>query len=469
MSTRTAFALSLSSCLLFAGCVSMAPRYERPDAPVAEAWPESDAYAGVNENAPTSLPAWDAFFADDKLRSVVALALENNRDLRTAALNVERAKQLYRVQRADSLPEVVASSQGNISHLPASVSASGSDIDTRYYTATIGITAFEIDLFGRLRSLNRNALESYFATEAARNAAQISLIAETASAYLTYSGDLALLKLAQQTLDSQEQSFELTQRRFEAGASSELDVHRASIIVESARADVARFTALAAQDENALTLLIGAPLPDALKPAPFESIAFGIDDLNPSFPSETLLARPDIEQAEHQLRAANANIGAARAAFFPRITIAGASGEADPRFENLLQNAGETWSITPRVDLPIFQGGARLANLGVSKADRDIAVAAYERAIQSAFREVADALATRGTIEDELAARESLASSAESAFTISEARYRQGVDDYLSLLDSQRELYSAQQALVSTRVARAVNFVDLYRAMGGGV
>jgi multidrug efflux system outer membrane protein len=247
-----------------------------------------------------------------------------------------------------------------------------------------------------------------------------------------------------------------------------LDVRRAQTTVEQARGDAARYTTLAAQDENALALLVGAAIPQDLKPTAIDAVSFGGDALAPGLPSEVLLARPDIREAEHQLRSANANIGAARAAFFPSVMIGGSAGQVDSRFENLFDGASGVWSFAPRVSLPIFDGGARRGNLGVAKADRDIAVARYERAIQAAFREVADALAEHGTIGERLAASQALAEAAADGYRLSEARYRQGVDNYLSVLDAQRERYGAEQALVGARVARAVNLATLYKALGGG-
>jgi multidrug efflux system outer membrane protein len=383
---------------------------------------------------------------------------------RPAPCVAERARNQFRIQRANSLPSVNAVASGDI----VGVDTPSGEIIDRQYSAGYGLAAFEIDFFGRVRGLNRAALQQYLATEDARDSAQISLISQVATAYLIYAGDLELLRLAEATLDSQQKSLDLIVARLDAGVSSELDVQRARTIVENARADVARFTTLTAQDENLLTLLVGAPIPAELQPANIDAVAFGAEQLPPGLVSDVLLTRPDIRQSEHLLRSANANIGAARAAFFPRVTIAGFSGDADPRFENLFNGANGAWSFTPQVSIPLFNGGARIASLGVAGADRDIALAQYERAIQVAFREVADALAERGTIEDQLAARQARASAAKSVYDISDARYREGVDSFLGLLDAQRTLYSAEQDLVAARVARAVNFVTLYKTLGGG-
>ncbi len=451
------------AALLLSACAVMEPGYERPGLPTPNAWPES---AAAPATAQAVLPEWRVFFADEKLVTLIDLALEENRDLRIAALNIERARAQYGVQRAQSVPAVGAVGSADIGGAGPN---GGDDTVTRQYSAGVGITNFELDLFGRVRGLNRAALQRYFATADARDSVQIALIAEVANAYLNYAGDLELLRLAQETAESQQQSLSLTQQRFEAGAASMLDVTRAQTIVETARADVARFAAQAARDENALVLLLGAPLPDALRPTTIADVRFGVEELPPGLPSNVLLNRPDVREAEHGLREANANIGAARAAFFPRITLTGFAGEIDPQFENLFTGvSNQIWSFTPQVSIPIFQGRALRSQLGVANTDRDIAVAQYERAIQVAFREVADALATRAAIGDELAARERLASAAGETYRLSDARYREGVDNYLSVLDAQRSAYAAQQGLVTARVARATNFVTLYKTLGGG-
>jgi multidrug efflux system outer membrane protein len=452
------------AAVLLSACAVLEPSYDQPDLPTPNQWPASANAPDATTEA--AAPEWRTFFTDEKLTALIQLALEENRDLRVAALNIERARAQYGVQRAASLPGVSAVGSGDNSGVRPN---GGDDAVTRQYSAGVGVTNFELDLFGRVRGLSRAALQRYFATADARDSVQISLIAEVANAYLTFAGDLELLRLAQETYESQAQSLSLTQQRFEAGASSQLDVYRAQTIVETARADFARFTSQIARDENALTLLLGAPLPETLRPTTIDAVQFGVSDLPPGLPSGVLLNRPDIRQAEHNLRAANANIGAARAAFFPRVTLSGFAGEIDPTFENLFTGvSNQIWTFTPQVSIPIFQGGALMSGLGVANADRDIAVAQYERAIQVAFREVADALATRAAIGDELAARERLANAASESYRLSDARYREGVDNYLSLLDAQRSSYTAQQGLVAARVARATNFVTLYKTLGGG-
>lgn len=451
------------AALALSACAVLEPGYDRPALPTPNEWPASDE-APVAAQA--ALPEWRTFFADEKLVQLIDIALAENRDLRIAALNIERARAQYGVQRSQSVPGVSAVGSGEIGGVGPN---GGDDTVTRQYSAGVGITNFELDLFGRVRSLNRAALQRYFSTADARDSVQISLIAEVANAYLNYAGDLELLRLAQETYQSQEQSLSLTQQRFEAGAASRLDLNRAQTIVETARADYARYTAQVARDENALALLLGAPVPEHLRPTTIADVRFGVAELPAGLPSDVLLSRPDIRGAEHDLRAANANIGAARAAFFPRITLTGFAGEADSQFENLFTGvSNQFWNFTPQVSVPIFQGGALVSGLGVANADRDIAVAQYERAIQVAFREVADALATRAAIGDELAARERLAAAAGESYRLSDARYREGIDNYLSLLDAQRSSYAAEQGLVAARVARATNFVTLYKTLGGG-
>lgn len=461
-------AAAFSAALMLGACAVFEPRYEQPPLPAPGQWPSGPAYDGAAQVAgAAALPAWPEFFADEKLRALIALSLENNRDLRIAALNIERARAQYRIQRSQRLPAIDATAGGDLIGLTPQ---GGDESVVREYTAGVSLSAFELDFFGRVRGLSRSALQLYLATQDARDSAQISLIAEVASVYLTFAGDLELLRLAQETLTAQQQSLALTQQRFEAGVASQSDVYRAQTTVENARADAERFTRFTAQDENALALLLGAPVPAELRPSIVDDVIFGAEELPPGLPSDVLLARPDIRQSEHFLRSANADVGAARAAFFPSVTIAGFSGEIDAEFENLFDGvSNQIWTFTPRLNLPIFRGGALRAQLGVANADRDIAVAEYERAIQIAFREVADALAARATLRNELAARQALADAASGSYRISEARYREGVDSYLNLLDAQRELYAAQQGLVSARAERAINFVTLYKVLGGGV
>lgn len=453
-------ALSLAA---LTGCVSMAPRYRVPEAPVPKAWSAETTPAG---RAAADL-AWQDFFVDRRLRQVLDLALRNNRDLRIAALNAERARAAYRIQRADLLPRVSAIGQGTKQRLPASVSGTGQALVVEQDAVSVGVSAWELDLFGRVRSLKNQALEQYLATEQARNGAQIALLGEVASTYLALAADRENLQLAQDTLANQEASAKLIRRRFEVGASSELDVHRAQVSVETARGDVARYTRAVALDGNTLRLLVGSEvpadwLPEALGSAP------ALQDLAPGLPSETLARRPDILAAEHQLKAANANIGAARAAFFPRITLTSSLGTMGSELSGLFKTGSDTWAFSPQVVLPIFDTGARRANLKAAHAGRDLALAQYEKALQVAFREVADALVQRDTLGDQLAAQTALVQALEGAHRLAQARYTAGLDGYLSVLDAQRSLYAAQQGLIVLRQAKAGSLIGLYKVLGGG-
>ncbi len=456
--------------LVFSSCASMAPKYTRPEAPVPSEWPGGPAYKGgavkPGERRVGDI-SWKEFFINEQLRKLIVLSLENNRDLRIAALNIERSRALYQIQRADLFPTVNASGSAVEARTPGVLSGTGQALTTHQYSVNLGFSAYEIDFFGRIRSLDDQALEQYFATDEARRSLQISLVAEVASDYLTLAADNERLKIAQDTFASQQTSFELIKRRFEAGASSELDVRQAQTSVDSARVDIARFTSQVAQDENALALVIGSPVPEDLLPSGLGEIA-ALKELNTGLPSDVLQRRPDIMQAEHLLKAANANIGAARAAFFPRITLTTSVGLSSDQLTGLFKGSTGTWSFAPQITLPIFDSGRNRANLKVSEVDREIFLAQYEKAIQSAFREAADALAQRGTIGDQLEAQQSLTDATAAAYRLSQARYEKGVASYLDVLDSQRSLYSAQQGLITVRLSRLTNLVTLYKVLGGG-
>ena len=337
-----------------------------------------------------------------------------------------------------------------------------------YYEVALGITNFELDLFGRVRSLSAAALQQFLATQAAQRGAQLALIAEVANTYLALSADQELQRLAQSALESHEATYRLAEQRRELGAVSALDVAQARTVVERARADAARYAGRVAQDSNALALLIGAPVPADLVPGAFDPRVSGIDELPAGTPSEVLLRRPDVVQAEHQLRAANANIGAARAAFFPSISLTGSVGTASNELSGLFDSGTRVWSFLPQINVPIFQGGRLRAGLDVATAERDIGLAQYEKAIQSAFRDVADALALSRTLAAQRQALESLVEAAERTTELSQARYRAGRDSYLTLLDAQRTLDAARQSLIETQFAEQANRVALYRALGGG-
>ena len=467
--TTTALCLSLGALLCLTGC-TMAPQYTRPAAPVPAAWPEGPTHkeATARPGKPVADIPWQEFFVDEKLRKLIALALENNRDLRVAALNIERSRAQYRIRRSDLFPKIDATADGSVKRIPEDLSSNGRADTVDQYSIGLGVSSYELDLFGRVRSLKDQALEQYLATEQARRSVQISLVAEVAANYLTLAADRERLKLAQETLANQQASYNLTRSRFEAGVSSALDLNQARTSVESARVDIARYTTLVAQDANALNLVVGSPVPAELLPAALTGNLTAMKDVAPGLPSDVLLRRPDILQAENLLKGANANIGAARANFFPRITLVSSVGFGSDELTGLFTGDSFMWSFAPRITLPIFTAGANQATLEVAKTDRDIAVAQYEKTIQSAFREVADALAQRGTIDEQVAAQQSLTDATAESHKLSQARYEKGVDNYLQVLDSQRTLYGAQQNLIGVRLARLLNQATLYKVLGGG-
>lgn len=460
---------AIITIILFAGC-TMAPAYKQPFMPAPGDWPAGPAHDAAIEGQNGIVPSdtgWREFYLNEQLRLVIDLALKNNRDLRIAALNIERARGLYRIQRADLLPTIGVAATGTEQRVPSGASGDGQSSTITQYSVNFGFTAFELDLFGRVRSLKDQALELYFATEQARRSAQIALIGEVANAYLALAADRERLRLAKETLVSQEASFKLVERRFDVGVSSELDLRQAQTRVESARRDIAAFTAVVAQDENALRLLAGSEIPPLLL-SPQLVTSMPLRDIGAALPSEVLLRRPDIMQAEHQLKAANANIGAARAAFFPRISLTTFLGTVSPHLSGLFRSGSDTWGFLPTITMPIFDSGRNRAGLDVAWADRNILLARYEKTIQIGFREAADALALRGTIDEQIKAQESLVDTTEKTYNLSEARYRSGIDSYLSVLDSQRSLYAAQQVLISLHLARLSNLVTLYKVLGGG-
>ncbi|HBO2879726.1 TPA: efflux transporter outer membrane subunit [Pseudomonas aeruginosa] len=451
---------------LLAGCAgTMAPRYERPAAPVATEWPVQAASVGGPGDAAGM--TWHALFADVKLRQVVQLALENNRDLRVTALNIERARAQYGIQRSLLLPDVGVGVNGDSGRTPASVSPTGSAVTSHVYSANLGISAWEVDLFGRLRSLKDQALQQYLASEATQRATRLGLIAEVAGTYLGMAADSEQLVLARETQRSRQQAYELQRQLRDVGSSSELDLRQAEGELEAARDAVLALETTVATDRNALELLVGSPLPAHLHPdAPLEAI-LAKQDLPAGIPSDLLQRRPDIIAAEHTLIGANANIGAARAAFFPSISLTAGVGRASDSLSSLFDGGNRAWSFLPQVSLPIFTGGRLQANLDLARVDRDIAVAGYEQAIQSAFRDVADALAVRARIDDRLAAQQSQVAASQQAYTLVQQRYDNGVSSYLAVLDAQRTLFTAQQNLIGMRLARQTNLVTLYKALGG--
>jgi len=462
------FSLLAITVVLLTGC-TLAPKYTRPEAPVPASWPGGPAYDNAHA-APGAQAAadlrWREFIADERLQSIIEAALENNRDLRVATLNVERARALYGIQRAELLPTVEAVGSGSRQRVPADLSSTGNAATVTQYGVNLGISSWEIDFFGRIRSLKDRALEEYLATEQARHGAQILLVSGVANAYLAFAADRETLKLAQSTLESQLAAYGLIRRRFDVGLLPELDLRQAQTRVDSARVDLALYSRLAAQDENALDLLVGSKVPAGLLPDNL-SLVSPVRDISPGTSSEVLLDRPDILQTEDLLKAANANIGAARAALFPRISLTTAFGTASGELSGLFKSGSESWNFSPQIVVPIFDARAWSA-LQVIKVERKIVLAQYEKAIQTAFREVADALAVRGTVEDQLSAQQSLVEAVSETYRLSNARYAKGIDSFLGVLDAQRSLYAAQQGLIAVRLTRFANQVRLYAVMGGG-
>ena len=455
----------LSLGLLLGGCTMM-PKYHRPPAPVSSSWPNGSTQSNATNTAAAGID-WRDFFEDPRLQSLIGLALENNRDLRIATLRVEQSRAQYRIQRAELFPGV----QGEASAVRQKVSGaatafSGGSILTTY-NLDVG-AAYEVDLFGRVRSLKREALEKYFASDEARKSVQIALVSQIATEYLTQLRLLEAKAVAHQTLEAVQTSYHLIKRRFEVGAASELELRTAEGQVQTVRVNSANFLQLLAESENALVLLVGQPLPNDLPSGkPFQQQHL-LTDLPIGIPSEVLQRRPDILAAEHTLEAANADIGAARAAFFPRILLTGSAGTASAKLTDLFTGPSATWSFSPRITIPIFDVGGNRAKLDVSKISRKIEIANYEKTIQAAFREVADALAVRSILDERIEAQELLLSAQQKRFDLTNARYRQGVDSYVDVLLAQQDLYAAQQNLLQFQAARLLNAVALYRSLGGG-
>jgi outer membrane protein, multidrug efflux system len=464
--------LIVGTFLCLGGC-TMIPKYTQPEAPIPAGWPSGPAYqdTAATRDAPVAADLhWREFFTDGRLQAIIETALKNNRDLRVAALNVERARAMYRIQRAELLPVFEGTGSGLKERVPGTISgnrgsASGA-VTVEQYSVNLGVSSWEIDFFGRVRSLEKRALEEYFATDQARRGAQILLISEVASAYLTLAADRENLQLAQSTLEAQQASYHVIQRRHEVGLAPALDLRQVQTRVDAARVDVARFTDLAARDQNALNLLVGSPVSADLLPETLGVVA-PLPEVSPGTSSEVLLRRPDILQAEHSLKAADANIGAARAAFFPRISLTTDVGTASGDLAELFQSGTFAWSYAPKIVMPIFDARTWSA-LKATKVDREIAVTQYEKAIQVAFREVADALARRGTLVDQTEAQQSLVNATAEAYRLSNLRYEKGSDIYLNVLDAQRSLYAAQQQLIAIHLARLANHVRLYAVLGGG-
>lgn len=444
--------------LALSGCVNLAPDYQRPAAPVADQWPATSA-------SKTSADiGWQALFIDTRLRDTVALALANNRDLRVAALNVEYQRAQYRIQRAELFPAVSASADGTRQR----ALSNGSTTVSSQYSVGLGISNYELDLFGRLGNLKDAALEDYLALEQTRRSTQLSLVAEVASAWMTLAADQQLLTLANDTYASQQKTYALVQQSHGLGGESGVSLAQARSTVESARADAANYASQVEQDRNALELLVGQRLGDAQLPGITPLDAALLVSVPAGLPSTLLQRRPDVLAAEHTLKAANADIGAARAAFFSSVTLTATGGSASSELSGLFKSGSAAWSFAPSINLPIFNAGSNRASLDAAKVSREIEVATYEKTLQTAFSEVADALAVRAHVNERLDAQRNLSEATHTSYDLAMALYKQGANSFLDVLDAQRSLYSAQQGLISLQLAEQVNRVTLYKTLGGG-
>lgn len=491
-------ALPLLLSVALAGC-SFEPHYQRPAPPIPPGWPVGDAYLRQSEAALPSVSYRD-IFRDPKLQAIIEEALANNRNLRIAAANIASTLAQYHIQRAQLFPQVGAEANAGVTgaHQPptttivstgtggtgtgtggtgtgtggtgpgfAVVTTPGGFSTGQSYSVDVGVTSWELDLFGRVRSLSHSALDQYFATEAAARATRLTMVGQIATAYFQLAADNSLLNVAKSTAANAQRAVTLTNERLVGGVSSRIDLREAQTILDQARSDVASQTTLVAQDRNALQLLVGAPIPDALIPASIESVDGLISELPAGLSSTILLRRPDVVEAEYQLRAANARIGAARAAFFPTISLTGLLGLASNTLTGLFSGSAFNFHAGGSASVPIFDGGANRGNLAFARAQQQLFLAQYEQTIQTAFREVSDALARRGTIEAQVAAQADLVAHSRDAYNLNVERYRIGIDEFLNTLVAQRTLYTSEQSLIRTRLARATNLSDLYQTLGG--
>jgi multidrug efflux system outer membrane protein len=465
----------LAGLLSLQACTPLVSKYERPELPVQSAYPRTDvgklsslkAVADVEQKSKKFSLSWQDFVRDAKLKEIINLALKNNRDLRVVALQVQKAQAQYQVSSADLFPKINATLANTATKTPANLSQSGQVSIMHDYSAGLGFSSYELDMFGRLQSLKDSAFQQYLSTSEAAQTVRVSLIAQVATQYLTLSADRLRLQLAEQTLNAQQQTLEMDKRRFELGVISELDLSLSRSTVESAKVDIAKYKTLVAQDTNLLTLLAGAALPPELLISDFLDTPTVIET-PAGIPSDLLAQRPDILDAEHQLIAANANIGAARAAYFPSISMTTFYGTASPALNGLFSARSRSWLFMPQINLPIFDGGRISANLKIAQSNQKIAINLYEKLIQNAFKEVADALALQENIKDELSSQKSLVQATELSLKLSQARYDNGIYSYLNVLDSQRSLYAAKQNLITLMLSSYTNEFTLFKALGGG-
>lgn len=449
------------------GCTLM-PDYKRPDLPVTNAWPTGEAYPKAGQGNYVEL-GWQQFFSDKELQSLIVTALANNRDMRVAALNVAAYEAQYRIQKSELYPELDAAGSGSRQHLPRDLTGTNKSGVKSSWGVTLGVTSYEVDFFGRIRSLNEAALQQYLATQEAQRNTQISLVASIANAWLTLQADRALLKLTEETLKNYESNYDLIQRSNEVGVASSLDLAQARTAVEGAKVSQATYKRQVAQDLNLLALLLGTDLPASVKNVKDNNFDLQyVKEIPAGLPSDLMQNRPDIISAEHQLMAANANIGAARAAFFPSISLTSNIGTMSTNFSNLFSNGQGSWLFQPSINLPIFTGGRLKGSLDYAKIQKDINVANYEKTIQTAFREVADGLADRETFKEQVVAQSNFVAANQTYFDLADQRYQAGIDNYITLLDAQRQLFSSQQDLINVRLAQLTSEVNLYKALGGG-
>lgn len=462
---------TLTGALTLAGLLSacsMAPTYETPVAPVAANWTVSAGTPTASTDAAAPVQ-WQAFFGNAPLREVIALTLDNNRDLRAAALNVQAYQALYRIQKADSAPTIGAQVAGSRQRTPADVAQAPDAVTASTYTGGVGLVSYELDLFGRVQSLNEQALQQYLAMDSTHKATQLSLVAAVASAWLTWQADQQMLDVVSRTLAANHQALELIVAQVDHGIATDLQRHQAQAAVDSARAQLAQLTRAVAQDLNALQTLVGAELPARVRDAALPVQNWQLADVPVGLPAQVLAQRPDILAAEQQLKAANAHIGAARAAFFPSISLTASAGSASTELSGLFKGGSGAWSFAPQINIPLFAGGRLQASLDYATLQKDVRVAQYEKAIQTAFQEVADGLAARTTYVDQLQASQRLVQTSSQYLELAQLRYDAGVDAYLTVIDAQRSLLSAELGAVQTALQQALAQVSLFKALGGGV
>jgi len=449
---------------LLGGC-TLAPKFERPTPALPSDWTTGGA---AQSQTGVKAQDWREVITDGPTKQLVALALANNRDLRVALLNIEKAQATHAIKRADLFPHIDATAAGDMSRTPATLTSSGHPVTSHSYSVGLGFSSFELDLFGRLRSLNEQALEQFLSTEATTKGVELTLVAQVASSYMTLAADREHLTTAKEILETEQASYDLVKQRFENGIANELDLSQAQTTVDTARVSVATYTSQVTQDENSLAVLIGMPVTVEMTPAQKLADIAPLAPVPAGLPSEVLTRRPDIVAAEHDLKAANAYVGAARAMFFPSISLTGSYGTASNEINGLFKSGSQQWAFAPQVNLPIFRAGSIIAAVRYSKADREVYIAQYEKAVQTAFREVSDTLAQGASLTNQVEAQSSLTKATGKSYELSTLRYENGVDSYLTKLDSQRSYASARQNLITARLSQETNRLTLFKALGGG-